>query len=85
MTWNYRIMRREYVDIVDGKPVSTEAFEMYECHYQERATIPHGWAETPVSVSADDIEGMTWMLAKMTEAASKPVLDYETGKEIAPQ
>lgn len=83
-TWNYRIMRRQYVDTVDGQSVTTEAFEMYECHYRQPSdALPEGWAETPVTVSADDIAGVVWMLSKMTEAASKPTLEYETGKEIA--
>jgi hypothetical protein len=70
--WNHRVMRRT----VDG-----ETFDaVYEVFYTDDGVV-EGWTDNPVSPMSEpgnireDIE-------RFLRACDKPMLDWETGKEI---
>ena len=80
--WNYRVMRRTYLSDFGGETLD----EIYEVHYDDNGNVT-GWTERPGGpcyyVDADDGEGsIRDDIQRMMEACDKPILDYETGKEI---
>jgi len=73
--WSYHVMRRVEEDEV--------IHSVHEAYYDENGKV-NGWTQEPISVSSTEgIEGLRWQLAEMEKATSKPVLDYNTGFEIA--
>lgn len=67
-TWNYRVMK--FVD-EDGEPYC----QIHEVYYDKEGH-PNGYTENPVSVfSTEGIDGLDWVLGKMTEALKKAVLE----------
>jgi hypothetical protein len=79
MSWNHRVIRHE-----DEIGI---AYFIHECHYANKGdTIPTRWTSEPVEVHSDTRTGLFWVLAVMTEAVAKPVLEIRDGKlvEIEP-
>lgn len=73
MPWNHRVIRTA-PDTPDGEAV----FAIHEAFYDERMAvdaIPHSWTAEPVEVSAEDMDGLRWMLEKMEACLDKPVLE----------
>ena len=69
--WNYRIMRDR-----DG------LFNIYEVYY--RCGKVKNWSSEPASVLTDEVDEIASSLEKMLRGAKEfPVLDHETGEEIA--
>lgn len=73
MHWNYRVI--EFVD-----PATEEPWRgIFECYYDDEGK-PNGYREGPAEVVSYDPEGneapggLAWVLDKMREALSKPVL-----------
>lgn len=76
-TWNYRVMvdHRGYENVV----------AVHEVYYDDDGKVT-GWTENPVQAMStmvdEDSDSLDWVLEKMTEALTRPHLDYETGKEL---
>lgn len=83
--WNYRVMRRIYPEREIGKSgvkiEGEEEFAFYEVYYDDDDK-PDGWSKDPQPMTALDVDGIRWTVEKLKEAMEKPVLDYDTGKEI---
>ncbi|WP_157369946.1 hypothetical protein [Zavarzinella formosa] len=56
------------------------SYGLHEVFYSRRKA--DGWTEQPVIVVGESVESVRWCLEKMALALEKPVLDYETGKEV---
>ena len=82
--WNYRVMRRFYPEREIGTSgvmiESCEEFGFYEVYYDDDDK-PNSWSQGPIV--AEDMKDMKWAIEKLKEAMEKPVLDYDTGKEMA--
>jgi len=63
--WNYRILAKEYNDEV--------YFQIHEVYYDSNEK-PNGYTENPISVGAETVDGIKWVLSKMAEAYEKPIL-----------
>ncbi len=73
--WNYRVMRH----VVEDEVIHS----IHEVYYDENGKV-NGWTQEPIFVSSTEgIEGLRWQLVEMEKATSKPVLDCDTGFEIA--
>ena len=74
--WNHRVVRRVF-------PNGEVSYAILEAHYKQKGATagPCSLTLDPIAPSAEDIEGLRWVLQKMLEALSKPILDYETGEE----
>ena len=67
MSWNHRILAHK-----DGEDWF---FQIHEVHYD--GDKPIGYTENGVSVGAESIEGIHWVLDRMRECANKPILSAE--------
>lgn len=72
MSWNYRVMRREFKN---SSGEVEEEFGIYEVYYDENGE-PNGWTKEPRPITAESLEGLKWVHEKIAEAMGKPVLDY---------
>ena len=72
MSWNYRVVRQ----IESGPQGGEEILKICEVYYHKDNETPRAFTDgaQPMSVNAG-IEGLTWVLDKMREALSKPVLN----------
>jgi hypothetical protein len=64
--WNYRVLR---YDGVDG-----DYFVIDEVHYDD-AGNPRSHTEAGCTIGSDSHDGLNWILDRMREAVSKPILD----------
>lgn len=77
MTWNHRVVKRTY-----PAPSHETFFQIHEAYYY------HGEGKTPsVTVEptapvGETLEELRETLQRMLRALDKPVLDYETRKEL---
>lgn len=85
MTWNHRVMR--HVELLDGEEVpNTVWYAVHEVYYDEHGNID-GWTQEPAYPTFfpnidDEQHSLKDDIARFMRACDKPVLDYETGKEI---
>jgi len=81
-TWNHRVIRTP-----SGSEDDPWYYAIHEVHYDgERIT---SWTQNPVHVGASEgIDGLSWVLDKMRECLSKPILevceDGNTLREVKP-
>jgi hypothetical protein len=54
---------------------------IHEVYYDAKGAVKD-WSENGVPVGAESVFGLVWVLSKMLEAFSKPVLDFKTGKVV---
>ena len=75
MTWNYRVVRREY-EMPDGE---TEVkYAIHEAYYGEgHGAAADSITEDAVSFQAENLDGLTEVLEWAGFALNKPVLKYE--------
>jgi len=58
-------------------------YAFHECFYHKPTdTVPHSCTENPVNVSAETMEGLKWVLERMTAALAKPVLEFDGNKIV---
>lgn len=74
--WNHRVMRQYHGE---------DSFDaIYEVYYDENDNVD-GWTEEPVGprhyVEIDE-GSLLDQIERMIKATEKPILDYNTGKEI---
>jgi hypothetical protein len=74
MTWQYRVMRREFPLRAKRKEVVYGIHEVY--------TSPKGWTADPVEPHGETLEELKKDFEMMGEAFKLPVLDYKTGKKV---
>lgn len=74
--WEYRVMRR-----VEGIVTNYFTFGIHEVYYNKKGER-ETWTSERMSPHGITIEGLRSDLRRMSSALKKPVLDYETGKEI---
>jgi hypothetical protein len=67
MSWNYRVVR---------SPNAEEGISaIHEVYCSEASGEPRSWTENPVDVSAENLDGLRWVLDRMQDALSKPILE----------
>jgi len=91
MSWNYRVVRHRKPLLKSmAKKLKEEYpkgycewFEIHEVFYNKRGNID-GMSKEPVTVYSESgtKKEFNWILKKMREAVNKPVVDYDTRKEI---
>lgn len=74
--WNYRVVRTDCEDCVDGY-----FYEIHEVYYDSDGNIDKITLE-PVDVFSESEGGIKWILEEMTKCLDKPVIDMSTLKEI---
>lgn len=81
-TWNHRVIRTS-----SGFDDEPWYYAIHEVHYEgDQVTF---WTQNPVHVGADEgLGGLIWVLDKMRECLSKPVLEIDedgvTLREVPP-
>lgn len=78
MSFNHRVMRREYVH-ADGEVETT--YHVHEVYYDADDT-PNGCTENAVSPMGETPEVLRKELAMFAAALDRPILDYDTLREI---
>ena len=78
MTWNHRVVRREYPKAAPSERV---LYEIHEAFYNE--TGCYAITEEAIDPVGETVPELKERLQKMLAAIDKPVLDYQTRKEIA--
>jgi hypothetical protein len=76
--WNHRVVRRVHI----GGDVEYAIHEAYYDTDDAGNKVCTGFTMEPVDVSAVSKESLLWILESMLAALQKPVLDYQTRKEI---
>jgi len=65
MGWNYRILAYQFE--------STIEFQIHEVYYNKDG-IPDRYTLNPIPVRGNTVESLSWVLDRMIECKSKPVL-----------
>jgi len=65
MSWNYRL--------ISHSDKEESWVSVHEVYYKADGSLA-GWVEQPAPVLADEVSGLNWVLSKMLEATTKPVL-----------
>ena len=73
MSWNYRVIRSPNAE--EGY-----SFAIHGVYGSEASGEPRSWTENPVDVSAENLDGLRWVLDRMRDALSKPILEERNGK-----
>jgi len=74
MSWEYRVMRRFYPGLEDEDQYSYTIHEYYDMH---------GWTKDAMEPQGNTLAELKADYGFMGKAFDKPVLDYETGEEVA--
>ena len=72
MSWNYRILAHK-----DGEDWF---FQIHEVYY-DKERKPNSYTANGISVGAESVEGINWVLGKMKECLDKPILSVENFPE----
>lgn len=78
MGWNYRIMLHTGNLPTGGVEKSLAIHGVY---YDDSGNL-EGWTESPDYIAGESIEDIKENLELMKRALDRPILDYETGKEV---
>ena len=65
MSWNHRIIQTEHKGEV--------YLNIHEVYYDKNG-VPNGYTANPISVSGETLEDLEWVLNKIKECLSKPIL-----------
>jgi hypothetical protein len=65
MSWNHRVLAHKDEDEM--------IFQIHEVYYDKDGN-PESYTENSVSVSAESLDGIKWVLDKMRDCANKPIL-----------
>lgn len=74
MTWNHRVMR--------GVAYGETFFSIREVFYDDDGTVQN-WTADPIDPYGETLDELKTCLEQMLAACDQPVLDAETGEEIA--
>lgn len=72
--WNYRIMRIQNHN-------KSDEYGVFEVYYNKDGSVD-GWTEDAVRIYTDNLEEIEKTLQYMKESLAKPILDFQTGKEV---
>jgi len=76
MGWNHRILAHEHKYEV--------YLQIHEVYYNEEG-VPNSYTKNGVSVGAENVEAIKWVLDKMKECVDKPILSVNNfPKEYKP-
>ena len=75
MTWNHRIIRKEY----KGANYIEIQYGIHETYYRDG--VPDACTMNPVAVAGDNIKDLKQTLRWMRKALRQPVLDYADFEE----
>lgn len=82
MSWNYRVMRHVHVDKDSG--AVSEWLAIHEVYYKGPevddltvTTADVGYTERPVTMTAESVKELRFMLNRMRGALNKPILEYK--------
>jgi len=86
MSWNYRVMRHKAGQLEENPDLKWDEYlAIHEVYYDKKGN-PDSITKEPIKVVGDDGEdafsSIKWILKEMTKALDKPILDYDTLKEI---
>jgi len=86
MSWNHRIIYHKADKLKENPKIQWEEYlAVHEVYYDENGN-PHSITEEPCVIigeeGKDSLMSIKWTLEKITEAMNKPILNYETLKEI---
>ena len=65
MGWNHRVIAHKEGDEI--------YFQIHKVYYDKRGK-PKGYTANGVSVGAESLDGINWILDKMKECTTKPIL-----------
>lgn len=68
MSWNYRIIRRQFNGHV--------SYQVHEVYYRPDGTI-EGWTENPINPAGETPEELKQDFSRQLLAFESPILDYE--------
>ena len=75
MSWNHRVVRREFKHLSGDTEV---VYAIHEAYYKKPGdTEPNGVTADPVDVHSDTPEGLRWVLNRMLGCLDKPVLEWD--------
>lgn len=75
MTWNYRVVRR--------KTEAETFYQIHEAYYNKKGKVT-AITEDGIALGSDDVAGLIRTLPWYIEALLRPVIDYDTRKEVEP-
>lgn len=70
MSWNHRVLATVEYHLNNEPEI---CFSMHEVYYDKNG-IPDRYTSEPIRISTDSMEGMKWILDRMQECLTKPVL-----------
>jgi len=59
-----------------SKDGEDDYYQIHEVYYNNKGE-PSSWTKNGVTVGAESVEGLRWVLEKMLESLDKEILDYE--------
>ena len=71
MSWNHRILLKEYVNIITKN--IEYILNIHEVYYDSEG-IPNGYTKNPITISASDPDGLSWTVSKINNCLKKPIL-----------
>ncbi len=77
VTWNYRVIRTDY--IFEGK--TEPSYSVHRCYYEKSDdSIPKKWSQQPATPEGDSMEELKSDCSRFLLALQKPVLIEKRGK-----
>lgn len=85
--WNYRLVLHPAGELKINPVLKWEEYlAIHETHYEDDGEI-RNISKNPLPIIGDEgkdsLSSIKWVLDKMTEALQKPIIDYNTLKEIS--
>ena len=85
MSWNYRVIYHKAGALTETSKIKWDEYlAIHEVYYEEEKIS--SITEKPISIIGDEgkesLKSIKWILEKITEALNKPIIDYDTLKEI---
>lgn len=79
--WNYRVMRRWYDPIGDGKYDGEYEYGIYEVYYDSKGK-PSSWSTDATKIVASGGPELADEFARLQRALTLPTLEYDTGGNV---
>lgn len=73
MSWNHRIVRRNYSGDV--------MYEIHEVYYDKDGKVS-GLTQEPISIMEESLEDLKKTIERLQNCLEKSIIDYETNEEI---
>lgn len=86
MSWNFRVMRHTELDKESGR--KSQWLAIHEVYYEglevnDLAVTSDevGYTDRPVTMTAESVEELRFMLERMLGALQKPILEYKDAEK----